>query len=223
MASSNKTKDTANSKETAVSNEKSLVVILDPAHGEDVKGKCSPDGKHKEWEWSRKVSTMIEKALLDKGYKVHWTNKTNKEIGLSKRKEVADKIPGKHKLLISSHNNAAGDGTKWIKATGIEIFTTPGKTKSDLYADLLFEQGFKPNIGPLVKVRKDVSDGDMDKEANFTVLMGKSYAAILIEWFFQDSPMDINKLVDNVFWDNVYVNSVVSGIEAIENYINSKK
>ena len=29
-----------------------LIVILDPAHGSDVKGKRSPDGTHLEYLWS---------------------------------------------------------------------------------------------------------------------------------------------------------------------------
>ena len=36
-------------------NTKSLCIILDPAHGNDVKGKCSPDGTHKEYLWSREI------------------------------------------------------------------------------------------------------------------------------------------------------------------------
>ena len=32
---------------------KNITIILDPAHGEDVPGKRSPDGVHREYRWSR--------------------------------------------------------------------------------------------------------------------------------------------------------------------------
>ena len=45
-----------------------LVVIIDPAHGIDVKGKQSPDGSHKEYQWSRKVSTLLSNSLKNNNF-----------------------------------------------------------------------------------------------------------------------------------------------------------
>jgi len=33
--------------------------ILDPAHGANTPGKRSPDGKHREYKWSREIISMI--------------------------------------------------------------------------------------------------------------------------------------------------------------------
>jgi N-acetylmuramoyl-L-alanine amidase len=49
------------------------------------------------------------------GFRVEWTTKGNTEIGLSQRVKNAENIKvdkGQIKLLISLHNNAAGDGTQ---------------------------------------------------------------------------------------------------------------
>lgn len=84
-------------------------------------------------------------------------------------------------LLISLHSNA-GDGN------GFEIWTTPGKDKSDGYATLfsnLFEKTF-----PTIKVRKDVVDGDPDKESLFYILKNTKCPAILPEWLFFDNYED---------------------------------
>ena len=90
-----------------------LIVILDPAHGSDVKGKRSPDGTHLEYIWSREICKKLKDRLILNDFRVKYTNETENEIGLSKRKEIANNIkssPGEYKFLVSLHNNAAGDG-----------------------------------------------------------------------------------------------------------------
>ena len=54
-------------------NTKSLCIILDPAHGNGVKGKCSPDGTHKEYLWSREICKKLASKLDTLGYEVHFT------------------------------------------------------------------------------------------------------------------------------------------------------
>ena len=41
-----------------------LIVILDPAHGSDVKGKRSPDGTHLEYIWSREICKKLKDRLI---------------------------------------------------------------------------------------------------------------------------------------------------------------
>lgn len=203
---------------------KHLVIILDPAHGEDVKGKRSPDGSHLEYLWSRKVETLLEKELLSLGYKVYWTSQSNNEIGLSKRKQIANDIKierDETKFLLSLHNNAAGNGIKWMTASGVEIWTSKGKTLSDLFSEKLFEglhTQFPENS--IIKYRYGGNLGDRDKDENFTVLMGNYYAC-LVEWLFQDNIDDVKMLKD----DNInlkLVKALVEGINYINDYVTSK-
>lgn len=92
--------------------ERKLLPIIDFAHGSDVPGKQSPDGKHKEYLWSRKVGGMLAERLKQEGFKVAFTNTSDKEIGLSRRREIANNLDplGGTKFLLSLHNNAAGWG-----------------------------------------------------------------------------------------------------------------
>lgn len=193
---------------------------MDPAHGENVKGKCSPDGVHKEYLWSRQQCNLLSQLLQSEGYEVHLTTTALKEPGLSKRKLEANEIPTKNvKLLISLHNNAAGSDSKWYKATGTEIFTSKGRTQSDIFSSIMYTQ-FKRDF-PTMKLRYGgVDPMDNDKDENFTVLMG-NYNAMLIEWLFQDSKDDIELLL------NPKVNidlceSILKGINEINDYVYSK-
>ena len=196
---------------------KNLVIILDPAHGADVKGKCSPDGTHKEYLWSRERVHKLETMLIAAGYKVFLTTDSDNEPGLSKRKEVASKIEGSKKLLISLHNNAAGDGSQWLKARGIAVYTTKGETKSDECAEVIirhFEKDF-----PELKMRKySPKKMEEDFEENFTVLMGSNYMAVLIEWLFQDNKEDV-ELLGNPSVNRRMEYSLLDAIEEINNQI----
>lgn len=172
-----------------------LIPILDPPHGCDVPGKRSPDSRHLEYDWGRKICKLLEDELINLGFRVEYTNTEEREIGLSKRKQIAESIkclPDQTKFLLSLHNNAAGADNNWHNARGVEIYTAPGQTKSDIFADIILnnlKEDF-PTIDGF-KYRTDLSDGDLDKEAKFTVLMGRGYSAILLEWLFQDNVKDL--------------------------------
>lgn len=179
-------------------NKRNLTLVLDCAHGKDIAGKQSPDHTHQEWKWSRDILYKLSDELKKQGFEVYFTNDTDEEIGLTKRVEVCNNLPGKHKLLFSLHNNAAGDGSKWRDATGYEIYTSVGQTRSDLMADIIMTH-LKSTFKYLtsMKARVDLSDGDMDKEKNFTVLMNKD-SAVLLEWLFMDNKRDLQMLKDPI-------------------------
>ena len=197
---------------------KKLVIILGCAHGADVKGKCSPDGTHREYKWSRLICGKLRDKLESLGYRVEYTNKTENEIGLSQRKNIANNIKidsDQVKFLISLHNNAAGNGSNWTNATGFEIFTSKGQTLSDKFAQVIMsnlQKDFPESNG--FKHRVDLTDGDLDKEENFTVLMG-NYYGILLEWLFQDNKEDVKLLNDEII-NNKLIDSLIKSI----NYIN---
>lgn len=200
---------------------KRLVVILDPAHGQDVKGKRSPDGKHLEYKWSREICNKLSQELQKLGFRVEFTNASPNEIGLSKRKNIASSIEihaNEFKLLVSLHNNAAGNGESWANARGYEVYTTKGQNKSDKCAEIILNN--LSNDFPTFKGRFDMVDGDKDKEENFTVLMGSGYSAVLIEWLFQDNKQDV-ELLQNLNTNDLLVRSLVKSLEEINDNIDN--
>lgn len=84
-------------------------------------------------------------------------------------------------LLISLHMNAG-------KGTGFEIWTSPGATKSDMYATMFMNE-FESHF-PGIRPRKDTTDGDVDKESAFYILVNSKCPAILPEWLFYDNYND---------------------------------
>ena len=190
-----------------------FIVVLDPAHGEETLGKRSPDGKFREYLWSRMIIEKLSEKLDDAGFCVRETNTSKKEIGLSNRAGVCNMIKGK-KVLISIHSNAAGNGVEWKTATGFSVYTTKGKTKSDNVAEVLMN-GFIKDF-PELKARMDMSDGDKDTEENFTVIQKANCPAVLIEWMFQDNKDDVEILLSEEY-TNKLVDSIYNSIIEIEN------
>lgn len=196
---------------------KNIIIILDPAHGVDVKGKSSPNGKHREFLWSRLRVKSLRSILTGLGYEVYVTTESENEPGLSKRRNFATQIrKGKRKLLLSLHNNAAGSDDKWMDARGVEVYTTPGITKADICADYILKQ-FKKDF-PEIKMRYNRDAYlERDKESKFTVLMGADYMGVLVEWLFQDNKDDVELLMDSEM-NRRFESSIVEAIENINNY-----
>ena len=44
-----------------------MIVLIDNGHGSNTAGKCSPDGKHREYLWARQFAERLEKALKARG------------------------------------------------------------------------------------------------------------------------------------------------------------
>lgn len=80
-------------------------------------------------------------------------------------------------MYLSIHSNAG-------KGKGFEVFTSPGETKSDHYAEIFAKRFIKD--WPEYKFRSDLSDGDHDKEERFTVLTETKMPAVLVELLFFD-------------------------------------
>lgn len=62
-------------------------------------------------------------------------------------------------ILVSIHVNAAGNGSKWLNATGWSVYTCKGQTASDKLAECLCQAAIKNFPGH--RIRIDMSDGDM--------------------------------------------------------------
>ena len=158
-----------------------MKILIDNGHGIQTKGKRSPDGKLLEYAYTRELARQIVKILQYRGYDSELLVPEDDDIPLSERVRRVNEIcltykpscpaPTEHPnvILISLHLNAAGDGTKWMNATGWSCYTCKGQTESDLLADCLYkaaEQILKNQV-----IRTDYArDEDPDWEENFYIL-----------------------------------------------------
>lgn len=177
-----------------------FLVVLDPAHGNNTPGKCSPDGMFFEYLWSREIIQLLSAELDSVKIKYAYSNKYIYEIGLKTRRYNTNKLNakyGKRTVFISLHANAAGMGYEWMNARGFSIWTSRGKTTSDKYSRWLlelFEEEFEQEIDSgKIKIY-----GNAIYESNFAVLLCRG-PALLIETMFQDNKEDIEIMTSENF------------------------
>ena len=121
------------------------------------------------------------------------------DTSLTKRVNKANFAAKNYKasLYLSIHGNAAENKN----ARGWEVFTSPGQTKSDIYAELLFKE-VKSKF-PNWIFRPDTTDGDHDKEAKFHILTQTNMPAVLSENGFFTNYHDAKLMFDTDFQKNI--------------------
>jgi N-acetylmuramoyl-L-alanine amidase len=182
------------------------MILLDNGHGENTPGKRSPvwsDGSQLlEWEFNRAITYGIYDALKSK-YSMDLIVPHDYDVSLSDRVMIAN-IYGKNNLLISVHANAGG-------GTGFEAFTSPGETKSDQIATLFYDAFTKEF--PDKRARKDLNDGDPDKESRFTIITKTIMPAVLTENFFMDNEQECRQLLMTSYGREKIINYHIEAIE----------
>ena len=170
-----------------------MKIFIDNGHGLMTAGKRSPDGQFREAFYNREIAKRVVADLMDRGYDAELLVPEDDDISLAervRRVNTACFLLGKaNVILISIHVNAAGNGSKWMNATGWSVYTCKGRTVSDKLAECLCESAIKNFPGR--RIRTDMSDGDMDWEENFYILRKSLCPAVLTENFFMDSHSDL--------------------------------
>lgn len=195
-----------------------LTIIIDRAHGVNTAGKGSPDGRHKEWQWSEVWSAELGRHLSDIGFTVVYTCENDSEPGLWNRVNLMNKVPAPA-VVLSLHNNAAGMGLNWTAARGFSVWTTKGLTRSDKCAEIIYNN-FRAVL-PDLPFRSDFSDGDPDFESNFIVLLSR-HPSVLLEYMFQDNELDL-LLIENPQLSRTMVEIIDISLIQIERYLIGKK
>lgn len=181
-----------------------MKILIDPGHGHNTPGKRSPDGRFLEYAYNREIAKRIVADLIDRGYDAELLVPEDNDISLEERVRRVNEIcltyepscpaPTGHPnvILISIHVNAAGNGSKWMNATGWSCYTSKGQTQSDKLAECLYQAAVKHFPGK--RIRTDFSDGDYDWEEGFYLLRKSLCVAVLTENFFMDNRTDLEYL-----------------------------
>ena len=195
-------------------------IILGTAHLKSTPGKCSPDKKLFEYKYSREVCKAVRAILQDSGYKV-FIDIEDDDMPVNSSKELSLRCKAvndlqkiyKNCIYVSIHVNAAGNGTKWMNATGWSAYTSVGVTAADKLAACLYDAAKKNLSGK--KLRTDFSDKDIDLESDFYVLKHTNCPAVLTENFFQDNKNDVAYLTSDLGFHQI----VRTHVEGIIKYI----
>ena len=177
------------------------IILFDNGHGQETPGKRSPlwkDGRQLfEWEFNRDMVRRIILKCDHAGIRAVKLVPETFDVSLEERCKRAnlwyDRCNG-NCVVVSIHANAGG-------GTGFEVYTSPGQTKADPIATKLIEQ--LQQDFPEIKIRKDMADGDPDKEAGFYILKHTKAPAILAENLFMDNEADCQLLMAEDFRDKL--------------------
>ena len=189
------------------------MIIFDNGHGGIINGVYQTKGKRSpEWSlgeqlfegvFNRNIVNKLTKLCKSLNIECITLVPEPEDISLRKRVNRANKIYKEHEnsILLSIHANAGG-------GTGFEMFTSVGETKSDRIANILIKE-YSDTI-PQLKLRKDESDGDLDKEAKFTIITETYCPAILIETAFMDKYWPDCKML--LHDEDIFVEAIFNGI-----------
>ena len=173
-----------------------MKIFIDNGHGLMTAGKRSPDGQFREPFYNREIARRVVADLRDRGLDAELLVPEDDDISLAERVRRVNAacflLGMRNVILVSIHVNAAGNGSKWLNATGWSIYTCKGQTESDRLAEILCEAAIKNFPGR--RIRTNFSDGDSDWEEGFYILRKSLCPAVLTENFFMDSRDDLEYL-----------------------------
>lgn len=180
-------------------------IFLDPGHGGKDPGAVGPTGL-RESLVALDVCRAAERLLVAG---VHTVNLSRDDdatfLDLDERARLAN--VWRADLLISVHCNAAVNRS----ARGIEVWTTRGQTAADPLADhLLFALG---RAMPSEPIRRDMLDGDPDKEKDYAVLRLTRAPAVLVELGFISHP-ETEAAMRSPSWISAAAGALAAGIHS---------
>jgi N-acetylmuramoyl-L-alanine amidase len=171
------------------------LIILDAGHSGMVNGKylTAPSKMFKHTDGTiayegvinRQVKDMLKSKLTTSKIDFLDVSFGNEDIPLRERVKNANDwyhLLDRYDLLYLSIHSNAGHGS------GFEVWTSPGQTLSDKYAQICAEE-IKSEFKEF-PFRANLGDGDLDKEEKFYVLVHTLCPAILVELLFFDNPKD---------------------------------
>lgn len=176
-----------------------MIVLLDNGHGVNTAGKRSPDGRLREWSYTREITKRIEAKLISMGIEVVRIVPEDRDIPLNSGADnrvrrvnnICKQRGSRNCLLVSVHCNAAGNKGQWMTARGWSVFVAQNASAdSKKLADLLFDEAKKKGLKmrqPMPTQKFWVKSLAMCRDTNCP--------AVLTENLFQDNLADVEYLL----------------------------
>jgi N-acetylmuramoyl-L-alanine amidase len=193
-----------------------MKILIDNGHGIETQGKCSPDGRHKEWAWAREIAQMILEELTGKGYDAQRIVTENQDISLRERTQRVNALcrayGAKNCLLVSIHNNASGSDGKWHNASGFMTFVSlNASTGSKALAQHIYDEAARMGL----KGNRSVP-AERYWTQNLAICRDTNCPAVLTENLFQDNEGDVAYLQSEIgkrALAEIHVNGIINYIK----------
>lgn len=169
-----------------------MIILIDNGHGAETPGKCSPDGRLREYAWTREIARRVCDKLKAPGYDARLLVPELNDVSLRERVKRVNSVcadaGSDNVLLVSIHVNAAGT-SQWHNASGWTTWVAPNASqRSCKLATLLNAEAVRLNL-----------KGNRSREpffaGNFAILRDTKCPAVLTENMFQDNRYDVNYLL----------------------------
>lgn len=171
-----------------------MKVLIDNGHGENTPGKRSPDGRLREWSYTREIADLVVAGLRKKGIDAERIVKEDSDVPLSERCRRANNIyrdAGQKAILVSIHCNAAGSGASWMNAHGWSIFVSNNASaNSKKLAASLCEVAESLKL----QIRRPMPQQPY-WGIGLAICRDTNCPAVLTENFFQDNKEDVEYLL----------------------------
>lgn len=163
-----------------------MKILIDNGHGKETPGKCSPDGRLKEYAYTREIAVRVVTELQNEGMDAMRIVPEENDVTLSERVRRVNTF-GKEAILVSIHCNAMGSGAEWMSASGWSVFVGGN---ASMNSKRLARQLAHAALNRKVKVRRP-SPQDLYWTANLYICQRTNCPAVLVENFFQDNKEDV--------------------------------
>ena len=167
-----------------------MKILIDNGHGKETPGKCSPDGRLKEYAYTREIADRLVTGLQNEGIDAQRIVPGENDVALFERVRRVNAI-GKDAILVSIHCNAMGSGVGWMPANGWSVFVG---VNASMNSKRLARQLAQVALNRKVKVRRP-SPQKLYWTANFYICQKTNCPAVLVENFFQDNKEDVEFLL----------------------------
>ncbi len=195
-----------------------MTVLIDNGHGANTPGKCSPDGRLKEYKSAREIAKLIVDCLKAKGVNAILLVPEENDISLKERcrraNKYCEKYGAKNVLLVSIHHNAAGADGKWHEASGFSSHVSLNASgRSKTLAQYLWSEALMQGL----KGNRRVPDVKYIAQ-NLAICRDTRCAAVLTENLFQDNKDDVAFLLGDEGKSKMAAVHVTAITEYIKDY-----
>lgn len=169
----------------------SKTVCLDPGHGVESPGKCSPDKSYYEHEFALDMARRIQAHLERCGVRVVLT-RTDEHCPTGKAdtndllKRVAISDAAGADLFVSLHSNASGN--EWSNASGLMIYTSAGPETASRNVAV------KAVLSRMTAAGVELRGSPLVHDIELVVTRKTAAPAMLIEYGFHTSRMEVERL-----------------------------
>lgn len=186
------------------------LIILGTAHRKREPGKQSPDGRLREYLYSREICQDVEAILKYYGYNVVIdfldadipASMQSSDVSVERSRELNMRVKkvnelskkyNKRVLYVSIHVDAISMDGKWHSAHGWSVRVSPkASTNSKLLAECLFDAANSHGLSVRQPLRTQKY-----WEQSLKVLNDTNCPAVLTENLFQDNKEDVDFLLSN--------------------------